>query len=526
MKLIYLIAILLLLAGAAHAQLAPDKERFDIELHPGEVVEKTLTLKNVGDVPIYEITKTPISGNAKDYIFLSIPDGKELDPQDTEKIKIFFTVPPETEPGSYTGFIYLLDSSPPSMPIGIEFHIDVINPEGYYIGMSINDARSASKFAKADETADFDLDVTNLGRFRDVVSIDVPTLPDGWSASLLDGDNEVPMPYELPLNPGITHPLKLQIDSSNPGERGTVIVKAVSIGNSSMNATVEASVEFGIAVRGYNVNIDLPDKMVANRTYEGSFGIALQVREKVMVGVLTPPKLMVIPMAQTVAVFPDTPGTANFTMLASEPGIYPVIFKLTDSHGVSMPDEVAAVRVVRPNGTVILTGEDFLYKTVASVCSPENITLPSINVPSGKLSETAKERLYTYSDVVILGNESIVSADAEKVLQGMNVTRIAGADPCETFWRFVSKMWQNGTAEVVLSGPENGQIFRAYREAVIRSIPLVVCDTNMTSTDKSIIVDLTKRKTKLSKVLVVGDIGEYNRKALADIGISVEEVGQ
>lgn len=526
MKPIYLIVILILLAGAASAQLSPDKKRFDIELHPGEVVEKTLTLKNVGDTPIFQISKTPVSGSAMDFIFLSIPEDKVLAPQDKEKAKIFFAVPPETKPGQYTGFIYLLDSAPPSMPIAIEFHVNVVEPESYDISMSIDDAVSASTSAKADETADFDLTVTNLGRFRDIASIDVPALPDGWSASLLDGDDEVPVPYEVPLNPGISHSLKLQIASSNPGENGEVTVTATSLGNSSQNATVQASAKFGVAVRGYNVNIDLPEKMVANRTYHGAFSIDMQVKEKVNVGVLTPPKLMVIPLTQVVTVAPNNPGTANFTMFASDTGIYPVIFKLADSNGIPMPEEVAAVKVVEPNGTVILTGEDFLYKTIASLCRPANKTVPVIAVPEGKLSEKDKQSLYTYSKVVILGNKSIVSEDAEKELAGMNVKRIQGESLCEASWRFTSEMWQNGTSEVVLTGPKEIDIFRAYQEARIRNVPLVICDLWMNSNIKSVIKDLTGRNVKLSKALTVGEIGEDARKALADMGVSIEEVKQ
>ncbi len=41
MRLIYPIITLFLLISAATAQLSPDKERFDVVLHPGEVEEKT-----------------------------------------------------------------------------------------------------------------------------------------------------------------------------------------------------------------------------------------------------------------------------------------------------------------------------------------------------------------------------------------------------------------------------------------------------------------------------------------------------
>lgn len=524
MRPIYLIAILSLLIGAAYGQLSPDKERFDVKLHPGEVAEKILTLKNVGDTPIFKISKTPISGDAKDFVFVNIPDDNVIGPQEKEKINIIFIAAPEAKPGQYTGSIYLLDSTPPSMPVAIEFYVDVIEPESYDIDLSINDARTASTFAKADEAAEFELLVTNLGRFRDVISVDIPALPDGWSVSLSDGDRDVPIPYDIPLNPGISHPLKLGIESSNPGENGEVIVEAISLGNSSKNSTAVAAAEFGIAVRGYNVKIDLPDKMVPNRTYQGAFSIALLVKEMVTVGILTPDDLMAIPLIQVASVTPDSAGTANFTMLATKPGKYPVIFKLADSKGIHMPDEITAVNVVEPNGTAILTGESLIYKTIASLSSPQNTTLPVITVPSGPLSEKNKENLFTYSKIVIFGNESVVSKDAGKELNGIKLKRIEGDSLCEMSWRLISEMRQNGTSEVILSSPEETQIFRAYREAQIRNAPMAICDGNMTSATKSVIANLTKRSTKLSNVLMVGNISETGKKALTGLGISIEEV--
>ena len=199
MRLSIPIIILFLLSGAAAAQISSDRERFDIELHPGEVQEKILTLTNTGDSPISEISKTSIGGDAKDLIYLDMPDPKILAPQDKEEIKIFFAIPPETEPGTYTGFMYLIDSSPPSMPLVVEFHIDVIKQESYGLSLSINDAKMASTTAKADESAKLDLVVRNTGQFRDVASINSSSLPSGWMVSLMDGDNEVTLPYNVPL---------------------------------------------------------------------------------------------------------------------------------------------------------------------------------------------------------------------------------------------------------------------------------------------------------------------------------------
>jgi hypothetical protein len=42
MRFIWFITIILFLTVTAEAQLAPDKDRFDIVLHPGEVEQKTL----------------------------------------------------------------------------------------------------------------------------------------------------------------------------------------------------------------------------------------------------------------------------------------------------------------------------------------------------------------------------------------------------------------------------------------------------------------------------------------------------
>ena len=283
MRLIYPIVILFLLISASNAQLAPDKERFDVVLHPGDLEERTLEVTNIGDSPIFKITKTQVSGTAREFIFLDVPEGKPLMPQDKAEIKIYFAIPPETKPGSYTGFIYLLDSAPPSLPLRIDFDLDVIGQESYGIDMTIDDAKSASLYAKAEEIAQFDLAVKNLGAFRDVASIDAGPLPDGWSVILMDGEKTLSLPYDLPLDPGTTHTMKLQMETSKPGKKGNLMVTATSLGNRSENSSVEADVEFGMAVRGYNVDIEIPEKMVANKSYKGSFSIMLDVKEKVMV---------------------------------------------------------------------------------------------------------------------------------------------------------------------------------------------------------------------------------------------------
>ncbi len=528
MRPTYLIVVLFLLASLSAGQLAPDRERFDIVLHPGEVEEKTLTLTNSGDTPIFKIDSTPVSGDAKDLIYMDMPEIEMLPPEEKIEGSVFFAIPPETRPGSYTGFIYLLDSTPPSMPIKIEFYITVVEQDSYGLSMTIDDAKAASTFAKSDEPAVFDLSIRNLGRFRDVASIDVSSLPEGWTASLLDGEDEFPLPYELPLNPGINHLMVLQVQPSVPGDEGELTMTVTSLGNRSKNDTVKAFAEFGLEVRAYNVKVDLPKRMVANRTYSGVFNIALEVEEDVSVGIITPLELMVIPRTQVVEVTPESPGRANFTMLASQTGEYPLIFKLMDSNGMPMPDELATVKVVEPEGVAILTGEDFLYKTVASLGRPDNRSVPITTVPAGSSSidERDMESLQSYAKVVILGNESIVSSDAQRSLEGteVEVKRLEGDSLCEVTWRFTEEIWQNGTAEAVLSGLKQTDIFRAYQEARMRNLPLIICDSPMNNITMSIAENLTKRNTSLSKVLTVGNISSDAAKELEGLNITVEEV--
>lgn len=524
MRQIYPIVILILLISLGAAQLAPDKEKFDVVLHPGEVEERTLKLTNVGDAPIFKITGTQVSGSAKDFIIFRMPEQKPLKPQDEAEIKVYFAVPQETKPGSYTGFMYLLDNTPPTMPVRIEFNLNIVGQESYGLSMTIDDAKSASLTAKAEDIAQFELAVKNLGLFRDVAHIDSSPLPDGWSVTLLDGEEEVSLPYDVSLDSGTTHFMKLQIQTTEPGKMGELQITATSLGNRSRNDTVNASVEFGMAVRGYRVDIEVPDRIVANKTYKGSFSVILDVKEKVLVGIATPSELMVIPQAQVVEVNPEKPGVANFTMLASQTGDYPIIFRLIDSNGIPMPQEMTSVKVVQPEGVAVLTGEDLQYSTVASLCAPANRSVAIITVPPGKLSDKDREWLQDFARVVIFGNQTVVSMDAEKALDGVEIKRIQGAGLFEECWLFTAEMWQDGISEVVLSSPKPVDIFRAYQVAKNGSLPLIICEGNVTEATRYAIKDLTKRNVTLSKALIVGDILEANSRALQDAGVLMEKV--
>jgi hypothetical protein len=530
MKPIYLIVILFLLMSASSAQLEPDKERFDVVLHPGDLEERVLKVTNVGDATIFKISKTEMSGTAKDYIFLDMltdmSEDKPLLPQDKAEIKIYFVLPPETPPGIYTGFLYLLDSAPPSLPIRIDFEINVIAQESYGVGMTIDDAKSAELSANSEDTAQFDLAVKNLGAFRDVASIDVMQVPEGWNIELIDAEETVDLPYDLSLDPGTTHTVQLQIETTRPGRKDNMTIMATSLGNESKNSSVKAIVDFAAAVRGYEVDISIPDYMVVNKTYDGSFRIMLDVKETVMVGIVTPPELMVIPLAQTVDVSPKNPGVANFTMLASKSGSYPVIFRLMDSQGIPMPDEVTQANVIPAEGTVVLTGDDFVYSTIASVSFMGNGTagFDVITTPSAKIRDEDLEKLQRYSEIIILGNKSIVPEEAENLLDGSQIKRIGTGSLYEECWQYIQEVYINGTSEVVLSGPKSADIFQAYQFARMSGLPIVICQGNVTESARAAIKEMTKRNTSLTGALYVGAIDAKYTQPLLDAGIKTEKV--
>lgn len=531
MKLIKAILLLAVLVSTASAQLVVDKDRIDIELHPGDVETRTLTFINTGNEPLYDITITPIGGSAKEILY--IPEN-QIDKINTangekdsnkEELPIICLVPPEMKPGEYFGYIYVYDGGLPNIPLAVQIDVLVKEPESYDVSMFVDDARYATTYAKADEPAVFDLVVKNMGRFRDVISINSRGEPPSWTVSLVDEQDEYALPHDVTLAAGASHNFKLVAETSEPGEKAEFSLTATSLGNQTKNASIKAEADFGMAVRGYNVKIDVPERITTNRTYQGRFSIYLDVDEKVMVALIAPSELMTIPLAQVLDVSPGKPGTFNFTMLASQPGLYPLIFSLRDSNGVPMPEEVITVDVAPPEGVVILTGDDFLSKTVASLCRPENRSVPVVPVVDGRLTPKEREQIQSYSRVVILGNESQVSSQAENSLQGIDIQRIAGNNSCELTWRFTAEMWQNGTERVVISGPGDADLFRAYQQARIHDLPLIVCDLTLNDSIKSVIKELMARPTRLTRATVVGDIGNETMKFLTDMKIAVDEVG-
>lgn len=524
MRLIYPFIVLLLLTGVSVAQLTPDKDRFDIVLHPGDGDERTLKLLNTGDSTIFKIDKTQMIGNARDFIFIDVPEGKPLSPGDEAEIKIYIGVPPETEPGVYTGSIYLMESAPPSLPLRIDFHINVIVQESYGIAMTIEDAKSASLRASAKDIAQFHLEIKNLGKFRDIASIDAGALPEGWSIMLLDDKEPLPMPYDIPLDPGAINKINLQIQTSKPGAKDNVTITATSLGNRSLNSSIQAEVEFGLVVRGYDTDIMVPEIIATNKSYEGKFKIILDVKEDISVSMFSPDELMVIPLAQTVFVTPEEPGYANFTILASEAGEYPLTFQLSDSHGIPMPEETVAIVAVPPEGAAVFTGDDIIYGTIGTLALFGNMTPSVFMVPADEIPDDYLQRLQSYLNIVILGNDSIIPYDVEKELKDIELKRIYSDSLYEECWLFMKEIWFNGTSKVVLTTPREADIFRAYQIAMDEGLPMVVCRGNVTSASIEAIEEMTRRNTTLSRATVVGRVEEDYTKALQEMGVLLEEV--
>lgn len=524
MRLIYPIIILFLLIGAGAAQLAPDKERFDIVLHPGDGDERILKVMNNGDSTIFNIAKTEMIGNARDFIFIDVPDDKPLSPGEEAEIKIYIGIPPETKPGVYTGFVYLMESAPPSIPVRIDFHINVVVQESYGIAMTVDDAKSAYLRASAKDIAQFNLAVKNLGSFRDIASIDAGAVPEGWSVVLMDDDEPMSMPYDLPLNPGATHEIKLQIQTDKPGSRENVTITATSLGNRSMNSSIQAEVEFGMVVRGYDTDILVPEKIATNKSYEGKFKVILDVKEDIWVSMQSPDELIVIPQSQMVTVTPEVPGLANFTFLASKGGEYPLTFQLLDSHGIPMPEETVTIVAAPPEGLAVLTGDDIIYGTIGTLALFGNRSPSIFMVPADEISDDYLQKLQSYLEIVILGNDSVIPSGVEEKLKDIELKRIQSDSLFEECWLFTKLMWDNGTSEVVLTTPREADIFRAYKIAMNEGLPMVVCRGNVTGASIEAIEDMTRRNTTLSRAMVVGRVGEDYTEALSEAGVLLEEV--
>ncbi|HPJ29891.1 MAG TPA: hypothetical protein PLZ42_00695 [Methanothrix sp.] len=528
MKLLSLLAILLLLVAVSAAELEADIDRFELELHPGEMTERVLALENSGDGPIRELTASPVAGSARDLVTMEIEEMEMLIPGEDTVVDITFSSPAETIPGTYSGFVYFFDDTS-SLPIMVEFVIEIIEEESYGVSFSINDARSASLTVDPDESAEFELLVRNAGLFKDVISIDAPSLPPRWTATLFDGTDAVALPYNLTLSSGVSRVLGLEIAGGRPGETRTIEIEATSLGDPSKNATVTAEVELNHEVRQYEAIIDLPAVMVTNRTHTGSIRIVLNVDELISVEIAAPPEILVMPESQVIPVGETKSGRGEFSLLPTQPGRFEIEFRLHDSYNISLPTEREEVMVADSARFAIVTGDGLLYRALALSYAEGvvNDSAPVITLKGGELSDEDVQLLeeLPLARAVILGNESVVSPEVEKLLSDMMPTeRIGGEDIGETSWLFASMVWPKGVTAVVLAGSDESEAFAAYQEAKKVGAPLIICGAPLSEASASLMKEMTE--DGLSRALIGGaGVDAAAIEELKDEGLSIEEVG-
>jgi len=245
--------------------------------------------------------------------------------------------------------------------------------------------------------------------------------------------------------------------------------------------------------------------------------------EKVSVWAIAPPGILVIPSSKQISLKPKEIGTANFSIMPAEPGNYILRFEMVDSNGIPIPPEEAAIEVFEASRMVILTADDLIYTSLASLASFEEM-IPIVTVTEKGLSGADTEEIKSHSEVVILGNSSVVPTSIEQEFSGPEISRIAGDDLWQTSWLFASYMWQNGTSAVVISGLEEMDLFRAYSIAERIQAPLIIWDFSPWEGWKQIAENLTEREVGLTEALLVGDIDMDIHQGLDEMEIEIVEV--
>ena len=231
-----------------YGELKPSEYKLEFSVHPGDTVSKDLILANTRDSPAYNISHTPVAGNASDWIIIKPEIINQILPAKEETFKIIVYVPEDQELGNYTGYSYFFFSStgfPPPIPFKIDFSVSVVPEEvkeTYGIDLKIEGQDEvAVKNVTSNETASFKITVINTGMYFDVMQIEEPEFEDreGWNAKLYDDAKEVTaFPHDILINAGKEHYLMLNVTGTMPGTNLTVEIT----GRSSANVTKMDSV--------------------------------------------------------------------------------------------------------------------------------------------------------------------------------------------------------------------------------------------------------------------------------------------
>jgi uncharacterized membrane protein len=237
------------ISGSLEIPLEQGAHKMEFSAYPGESISKELILTNPRDFTAYNITHTPVTGNASDLIDIRPELIEEISAGEEGKFIINVSVPEDQELGNYTAYSYLLYPSegfPPSMPIKIDFSITVAPKvvELFGIDLSIDGEEDVmAKNVTSNETASFELTVKNTGIGLDVMQIEEPEFEDGegWDVKLYIQEEEVSdFPCDMILNAGEADYLLLNVTGTMPGTNLSVEITGRSYANATKVDSVRA----------------------------------------------------------------------------------------------------------------------------------------------------------------------------------------------------------------------------------------------------------------------------------------------
>jgi uncharacterized membrane protein len=218
----------------------------EFDLPPGESDSKNLTVVNYQDSSAYNISHTPVVGNAAGMVSIEPERIAEIEADGEEDFMITASVPKDQELGNYTAYAYFFFPSggfPPPMPQKVDIIITVAPKvvELFGIDLTIDDEEEVmTKNVTSNETASFELAVENTGIGLDVMQIEEPEFEDGegWSVKLYIQEEEVSeFPCDMILNAGDVGRLLLNVTGTTPGTNLSVEITGRSCATNDTNVT-------------------------------------------------------------------------------------------------------------------------------------------------------------------------------------------------------------------------------------------------------------------------------------------------
>jgi len=221
----------------------------EFDLPPGESDSKDLTVVNYQDSPVYNISHTPVVGDAADMVSIEPERIAEIEADGEDTFVITASVPKDQELGDYTAYSYFFFPSegfPPPMPKKVDILITVAPKvvELFEIDLSIEGEEEVmTKNVTSNETASFELTVENTGLGLDVMQIEEPEFEDGegWIVKLYIQEEEVSeFPCDMILNAGDVGRLLLNVTGTTPGTNLSVEITGRSCANATKVDSVRA----------------------------------------------------------------------------------------------------------------------------------------------------------------------------------------------------------------------------------------------------------------------------------------------